>query len=910
MLCVKKPRWIVSLITVTMTLLSTGLCIAQGQADTIDYIAELNKIGMAGRPESDNAAPYYQKAIELLIKKPADLTISTRSWLKEQPTQQQALLRKWVQDNSSALEQLQLGSQKSYCWFMQTDQKPQTEMPRLTPIRELAMALQARAMLQAEDGGVSGAVNDIVTLYRSGAHIAAGPKLLIEKLVGISIKALSIRAAFNILDGKMIDTDSMKNLQNQLEQLSANYSEPFDVRGEKVYMQGQIETDPQYHAFKPYLKNALEYYDTTSAKTPWQIHTEPVQSPPSDNPLTTDMTKIIEIEYRSRTDTQALITTLALMRYKSDKGAYPAALPELVRAGYIKELPTDPFSNNPLVYRQTRESFTLYSFGVDYDDDGGDMARDSKGNVRMWADEGDAVFWPVQSTESAQKRVAERKLPTGPEQEKLTESLHNAIMGGDINRIKSIISKGADVNAKNRQSWTSLHTALWYGNNEMVELLISEGADVNAQDNSGNTPLHFAAMKGNSDAVNLLIEKGANIDAKTNAEQTPLMFAADYDHKEIVELLISKGADVNAQAGNDNALSLARRKNRNEMVDLLLKHGATEPAQFLMDEGLYGRRGQTEGPARQPTGRMYQGFEGQAQPGSSLVVISRTSEEILADANEIKARVKTYEGLAESLEEVESKSRLEKGAWAQRRIDNRTSLIRLAEEQVKLEMTFVRKIAAEEKAEKTTKTIDDVLLSRDDISGRVRKELLVQRREARQDQQQEVSRGRGMARGSRGTRGRNLQEGYQQGYGSTAGPGQEMTRREGGYGRRGEPDEGEQLDSETQNKISQWLQTTLDNKESLMQFVYTDVRTQYAFIQAVAVEEEAKKTTAAIDGILLNREERFEDIVLRMEEEAAREAQQMQDGRGRNLRTTRGRAGQDLSQQGQGNESAPRSRRR
>ncbi len=30
-----------------------------------NYVAELNKLGIAGRPESDNAAPYYQKALEL-----------------------------------------------------------------------------------------------------------------------------------------------------------------------------------------------------------------------------------------------------------------------------------------------------------------------------------------------------------------------------------------------------------------------------------------------------------------------------------------------------------------------------------------------------------------------------------------------------------------------------------------------------------------------------------------------------------------------------------------------------------------------------------------------------------------------------------------------------------------------------
>jgi len=909
MLCVKKPRWIVSLITVTMTLLSTGLCIAQGQADTIDYIAELNKIGMAGRPESDNAAPYYQKAIELLIKKPADLTISTRSWLKEQPTQQQALLRKWVQDNSSALEQLQLGSQKSYCWFMQTDQKPQTEMPRLTPIRELAMALQARAMLQAEDGGVSGAVNDIVTLYRSGAHIAAGPKLLIEKLVGISIKALSIRAAFNILDGKMIDTDSMKNLQNQLEQLSANYSEPFDVRGEKVYMQGQIETDPQYHAFKPYLKNALEYYDTISAKTPWQLRNEQTQSETTQNPLIgADMTKIIEIEYRSRTDTQALITTLAVLRYKSDKDMYPASLPELVPAGYIKELPTDPFSNKPLVYKQTRESFTLYSFGVDYDDDGGDMARDSKGNVRMWADEGDAVFWPVQAEEGTTQQVAEQKsqrqsLP-GPEQEKLNDSLQRAIMGGDISKIEAAIEKGADVNGKNGQGWTSLHSALWYGTTEMVELLISKGANVNVQENRGNSPLHYAAIKGNSDAASLLIDKGADVNAKTSAGQTPLFLATDYGYRDIVELLIAKGADVNAQAGSENALSLARKKGFTEIEDLLLKHGAAEPAQTAIEGELYGRRGQEGLSANQPgTMNMYQGLEGQGQSAVNQLVRSRTGDEILADANEIKARVKEYEGLEEALEEIEAKNRLAKGAWIQNKIDNRTSLLRLVDEQVKSETALMLKTAEEEKAENTTKIIGNVLTQREELSSLIRKELLTQRREQRETQN---VRG-GSARGARGARGRGAQEEYTQGQQT----GQEMTRRDGRNRRRNEPEEVEQVSSESQNKINEWLQVSLDNKEPLMQSVYADVRTQYDFVREVAVVENAKKTTTVIDGILLNREMQYADIILKIQEAEEKEAQRTGDTRGgRNIRGTRGRSQQEGQTGMYQDESAPRSRRR
>ena len=69
----------------------------------INYVAELNKIGMAGRPESDNAAHYYKKAIELYAEKPQGLEALTKQWPKERPARQHAMLKRWVQDNSSAL---------------------------------------------------------------------------------------------------------------------------------------------------------------------------------------------------------------------------------------------------------------------------------------------------------------------------------------------------------------------------------------------------------------------------------------------------------------------------------------------------------------------------------------------------------------------------------------------------------------------------------------------------------------------------------------------------------------------------------------------------------------------------------------------------------------------------------------
>jgi len=61
----------------------------------------------------------------------------------------------------------------------------------------------------------------------------------------------------------------------------------------------------------------------------------------------------------------------------------------------LKALPIDPFSDKPLVYRRTEDGFILYSVGPNFEDDGGVVGKDEKGRVKMWADEGDAVFWPV-----------------------------------------------------------------------------------------------------------------------------------------------------------------------------------------------------------------------------------------------------------------------------------------------------------------------------------------------------------------------------------------------------------------------------------------------------------------------------------------------------------------------------------
>jgi hypothetical protein len=63
-------------------------------------------------------------------------------------------------------------------------------------------------------------------------------------------------------------------------------------------------------------------------------------------------------------------TGLACRLYKSHTGVYPDKLEALV-PGILKEVPVDPFTGNPLVYRRNGEGFIVYSLGSNAKDDGG-----------------------------------------------------------------------------------------------------------------------------------------------------------------------------------------------------------------------------------------------------------------------------------------------------------------------------------------------------------------------------------------------------------------------------------------------------------------------------------------------------------------------------------------------------------
>jgi len=143
--------------------------------------------------------------------------------------------------------------------------------------------------------------------------------------------------------------------------------------------------------------------------------------------------------------------------------------------------------------------------------------------------------------------------------------------------VEYLISKGADVNAEDCNDGTPLHSAaIWFGKKDVFELLIFKGADVNAKDHHGKTALHYTVSHGAKELVELLISEGADVNAEDNNDRTPLHYAALwYGTEEVGELLISKGADVNAKDYHGKtALHYAVSRESKELVEYLISKGA------------------------------------------------------------------------------------------------------------------------------------------------------------------------------------------------------------------------------------------------------------------------------------------------------------------------------------------------
>nr|XP_009671043.1 PREDICTED: 2-5A-dependent ribonuclease [Struthio camelus australis]XP_009671044.1 PREDICTED: 2-5A-dependent ribonuclease [Struthio camelus australis] len=129
--------------------------------------------------------------------------------------------------------------------------------------------------------------------------------------------------------------------------------------------------------------------------------------------------------------------------------------------------------------------------------------------------------------------------------EDLAARLNVAVRNLEIENVKELLEKGADVNSKAGSGWTPLHSAVQANNEDLVRLLLEKGADLHARKDNGGTAFIEAGIVGNVRLLELFLDHGSDVNEYDDNGFTAFMEAAWYGREEALRFLHSKGADVN-----------------------------------------------------------------------------------------------------------------------------------------------------------------------------------------------------------------------------------------------------------------------------------------------------------------------------------------------------------------------------
>jgi hypothetical protein len=441
-----------ALAIIVLYIIFVGVYLGTGTPNiSVNYVDWLNDLVSEGGSEVQNAKPYYDKAAELYVECPTALEKKclgcgrAGNLLTDFNDLEMKHLVKWLGDNKVAFDVLRQGAEKPCCWttyrsdgtdlrtgdFMRLVHQP------LSGYHKLAQAMGWQIAYDTHNGKIGAALGNWTVLQKFGCDLQA-KGLLNEQMVGIAIEAVAQAGIFTVLEKADVPADALKNLQAKMEKNFSSQQTVIDLEAEKVFWYDLVQrgfTDDGKGSGRV-LKDGLSlvitdwksslwrfisfsyphrcevvaaidrYFSQAKEllnKTPYQLYDKGDSQKWNELGKASIMLRLLgpahatigRLSWRTKTNRAGLLTTLAVLRCEKETGKYPDTLQELVPAGYLKQLPMDPYSGKPLIYKRTEDNFVIYSVGLNFRDDGGKLGRGRDGKPRMWANEGDAVFWPV-----------------------------------------------------------------------------------------------------------------------------------------------------------------------------------------------------------------------------------------------------------------------------------------------------------------------------------------------------------------------------------------------------------------------------------------------------------------------------------------------------------------------------------
>ena len=214
------------------------------------------------------------------------------------------------------------------------------------------------------------------------------------------------------------------------------------------------------------------------------------------------------------------------------------------------------------------------------------------------------VILPPQISKK-QYSESNKHLPKVFYQKEYTDLLFSSVKSDDIQGIKSLVQKGANINAQEVSTgYTPVMYAIKLNKIKALRALIMHGADLQKTNFDGQTALHVATLLGNAQAVEVLLSAGidptirdkkgnrASEYMKSHMKKTATVMAANYQdiNKALIDFVglsaygavqyaLQNGANVNIKddvgADGDTPLIIAIKCQDIKMISLLLNHGAS-----------------------------------------------------------------------------------------------------------------------------------------------------------------------------------------------------------------------------------------------------------------------------------------------------------------------------------------------
>lgn len=408
----------------------------------VDYLTQINKaMRPADYDPNLDAAPQYDRLFSQFVRLPEELQDQHRLWPTDLSDEEREALAKWAPVNEPALATLAQALQCPYwCHSLQRDPNGST-IPHAQKGRELAWAVILLAKFKASQGDVDAAFRLLIDLHAMGMHRVRSATIA-DQMTGLAVCSItydavlailshcpvgidSLRQAFDVFTSRVprIDAPRFSHVEyllgcNGIQRMFTDdgdgqgrlipgelyewkkhrmsmYAVPIsriEAVGICLTHPGRLETMALFDAYSRFVQDLAR-------RTPWELRKEGADYNQKLRDLFAgnyylrdsliSVGRCIQIGWRDRTSAEGFVTVLAVFLYKAQEGRWPESLRHVVDAGLLKNVPMDPYSGGPLIYRVTTDGFTLYSVGEDFVDNDG-QSLDWENGL-----DADQVFWPI-----------------------------------------------------------------------------------------------------------------------------------------------------------------------------------------------------------------------------------------------------------------------------------------------------------------------------------------------------------------------------------------------------------------------------------------------------------------------------------------------------------------------------------